>query len=313
MAQRFHRKQDEETTYWLSYSDMMAGLLLAFVLIISLTVLHSKVQYDLKQNELLGKEQELMLQTDALREEQETVRTQQALLDQAQAQLDLQASALADQEDKLLSQEEKLRQQNELLRELQKLMDSQQEKLDRIIGVRSELIEALKEEFDDSNLHISVDESTGAITFDSTILFEYNRDELKETGEAFLGEFFPRYVKILMGPEYREYVSEIIIEGHTDTSGNYMFNLDLSQKRAFSVAEYCLSDNNDILTKDETEALRSVVSTSGRSWSDPVYNPDGSVNMEASRRVEVLFRLKDEEMIREMIEILNSGQESEGE
>ncbi|MBQ1291535.1 MAG: OmpA family protein [Lachnospiraceae bacterium] len=312
MAQRFHRKQDEETTYWLSYSDMMAGLLLAFVLIISLTVLHSKVQYDLKQNELLGKEQELMLQTDALREEQETVRTQQALLDQAQAQLDLQASALADQEDKLLSQEEKLRQQNELLRELQKLMDSQQEKLDRIIGVRSELIEALKEEFDDSNLHISVDESTGAITFDSTILFEYNRDELKETGEAFLGEFFPRYVKILMGPEYREYVSEIIIEGHTDTSGNYMFNLDLSQKRAFSVAEYCLSDNNDILTKDETEALRSVVSTSGRSWSDPVYNPDGSVNMEASRRVEVLFRLKDEEMIREMIEILNSGQESEG-
>ena len=312
MAQRFHRKQDEETTYWLSYSDMMAGLLLAFVLIISLTVLHSKVQYDLKQNELLGKEQELMLQTDALREEQETVRTQQALLDQAQAQLDLQASALADQEDKLLSQEEKLRQQNELLRELQKLMDSQQEKLDRIIGVRSELIEALKEEFDDSNLHISVDESTGAITFDSTILFEYNRDELKETGEAFLGEFFPRYVKILMGPEYREYVSEIIIEGHTDTSGNYMFNLDLSQKRAFSVAEYCLSDNNDILTKEETEALRSVVSTSGRSWSDPVYNPDGSVNMEASRRVEVLFRLKDEEMIREMIEILNSGQESEG-
>ena len=313
MAQRFHRKQDEETTYWLSYSDMMAGLLLAFVLIISLTVLHSKVQYDLKQNELLGKEQELMLQTDALREEQETVRTQQALLDQAQAQLDLQASALADQEDKLLSQEEKLRQQNELLRELQKLMDSQQEKLDRIIGVRSELIEAMKEEFDDSNLHISVDESTGAITFDSTILFEYNRDELKETGEAFLGEFFPRYVKILMGPEYREYVSEIIIEGHTDTSGNYMFNLDLSQKRAFSVAEYCLSDNNDILTKEETEALRSVVSTSGRSWSDPVYNPDGSVNMEASRRVEVLFRLKDEEMIREMIEILNSGQESEGE
>ena len=313
MAQRFHRKQDEETTYWLSYSDMMAGLLLAFVLIISLTVLHSKVQYDLKQNELLGKEQELMLQTDALREEQETVRTQQALLDQAQAQLDLQASALADQEDKLLSQEEKLRQQNELLRELQKLMDSQQEKLDRIIGVRSELIEALKEEFDDSNLHISVDESTGAITFDSTILFEYNKDELKETGEAFLGEFFPRYVKILMGPEYREYVSEIIIEGHTDTSGNYMFNLDLSQKRAFSVAEYCLSDNNDILTKDETEALRSVVSTSGRSWSDPVYNSDGSVNMEASRRVEVLFRLKDEEMIREMIEILNSGQESEGE
>ena len=41
MAQRFHRKQDEETTYWLSYSDMMAGLLLAFVLIICCFLTHS--------------------------------------------------------------------------------------------------------------------------------------------------------------------------------------------------------------------------------------------------------------------------------
>ena len=33
---------------------------------------------------------------------------------------------------------------------------------------------------------------------------------------------------------------------------------------------------------------------------------NGEVDMEASRRVEFLFRLKDEEMIREMIEILSA-------
>ncbi|MBR6753527.1 MAG: hypothetical protein IKM05_05810 [Clostridia bacterium] len=43
----------------------------------------------------------------------------------------------------------------------------------------------------------------------------------------------------------------------------------------------------------------------GRSYSDPVYNPDGTVNMEASRRVEFKFRLKDEEMIAEMNRILS--------
>ena len=32
----------------------------------------------------------------------------------------------------------------------------------------------------------------------------------------------------------------------------------------------------------------------------------GEVDAEASRRVEILFRLKDEDMIREMIEILSS-------
>ena len=309
MALRYHRKPDEETTYWLSYSDMMAGLLLCFVLIISLTVLRSKIQYDLKQNELLGKEQELMVQTDALQEEQETVRTQQALLDEQAAQLELQASALADQGDRLFAQEEKLRQQSDLLRELQKLMDTQQAQLDKIIGVRGDLIEELKAEYENSDLHIAVDENTGAITFDSSILFEYNQDELKESGMDFLDSFFPRYVKILLGPKYREYVSEIIIEGHTDTTGNYLFNLELSQQRAYSVAEYCLSDDSGVLSKSEIDALRDVVSTSGRSWSDPILNEDGTVDMDASRRVEVLFRLKDEEMIREMIEILNSERE----
>ena len=45
-----------------------------------------------------------------------------------------------------------------------------------------------------------------------------------------------------------------------------------------------------------------------KSFSEPVLKADGTVDAEASRRVEILFRLKDEEMIREMIEILNAEQ-----
>ena len=36
------KSEDEETTYWLSYSDMMAALLLVFVLIISFTMMQAK-------------------------------------------------------------------------------------------------------------------------------------------------------------------------------------------------------------------------------------------------------------------------------
>ncbi len=306
MARRQHRKQDEETTYWLSYSDMMAGLLLTFVLIIATTMLRAQIQYDAKENELLGKEEQLIIQADALEDERATVAAQQALLDDQQAQLLSQQDALMDREEQLALQSDRLRRQNELLEELQALLSDQQAKLDNIIGVRSELIEALKEEFDDSNLHISVDEKTGAITFDSSILFEYNEDELLDSGKDFLAEFLPRYVRILLGPKYREYVSEIIIEGHTDTSGSYIFNLELSQKRAFSVAAYCLADDNDILSRQQLESLRELVTANGRSYSNPVLKDDGTVDMEASRRVEFLFRLKDEEMIREMIEILSA-------
>ncbi|MCR4923775.1 MAG: OmpA family protein [Lachnospiraceae bacterium] len=296
---RPRKKLDEETSYWLSYSDMMAALLLIFVLIISVTMLRAKVQFDEKQDELLGKEEELIIQSDALKDERQTVASQQELLDE-------QAKKLSSQQTELREKEETLRRQHELLDELQAVMSEQQAQLDKIIGVRSELVEALKTEFDDSDLSIAVDEQTGAITFDASILFGYNQDTLKATGKDFLDEFLPRYVNILLGPKYKDYVSEIMIEGHTDTEGTYIYNLELSQKRAFSVAKYCLTKENNILTESQLENLQNVISVNGRSYSSPILDANGEVDADASRRVEFLFRLKDEEMIREMIEILNS-------
>ena len=316
MARMHGRKQDEETTYWLSYSDMMAGLLLCFVLIIALTVIHARVLYDEKQRELTAKEDELIIQADALKEQQDLVRTPQEPLDEQAAILLSQSTALTEKEDQLASQTEKLREQeatllaqHSYLETLQKIMQEQQTQLDNIIGVRSELIAALKKEFEDSDLSIAVDEKTGAITFDSSILFEYNSDTLKPTGEQFLAEFLPRYCRILLGPQYQQYISEIMIEGNTDTSGGYIYNLELSQKRAFSVARFCLSDDANIVSSHYRDRLREVVSCNGRSYSNPIIDEAGNVDMDASRRVDFLFRLKDEEMIREMIEILNAERE----
>ncbi len=300
----FHR-YDEETTYWLSYSDMMAGLLLCFVLIISLTVLRSKVMYDQKQTELAGKEQELIIQSEELENERLTIAEQGAKLNAQELKLSEQEGELLSQQQKLKIQEDKLEEQSQLLKELEKLMGEQQAKLDNIIGIRSELIEALSDEFENSSLKVAVDEKTGAITMDSNILFEYNKSLLKEGGQDFLGKFIPRYLKILLSPKYKEYISEIVIEGHTDTDGNYLSNLELSQQRAYSVADYCTRSDTTFLSEKEKEELEKVLSTVGKSFSEPVLKPDGSVDADASRRVEILFRLRDEEMIREMMEILN--------
>lgn len=298
MRRGFTRKRDEETTYWLSYSDMMAGLLLCFVLIISLTVLRSKVQYDEKQNELLGKEQELIIQSEELENERLTIEEQGA-------KLNAQELKLSEQEGRLLVQQKKLEEQSQLLKELEKLMGEQQAKLDNIIGIRAELVEALRKEFENSSLSIAVDEKTGAISMDSNIMFEYNKSVLKTGGKDFLGEFMPRYLKILLSPKYKRFISEIVIEGHTDTDGDYLSNLELSQQRAYSVADYCTRKNSDVLTDREKEELEKVLSTVGKSFSEPVMGSDGKIDMAASRRVEILFRLRDEEMIREMMDILN--------
>ena len=301
MRDRRHRRyRSEETTYWLSYSDMMAGLLLTFVLIIAFTMLHARMDYDEKELALAGKEEELAVSAAELDKEREIVANQQQ-------QLNAQQEALAEQGDKIAIQEETLKEQHELLNKLEAIMSEQQQKLDDIIGIRKELVKDLSREFGDSDLKVSVDEKTGAITFDSSILFDYGKYVIKPSGEDFLSEFLPRYSEILLSPKYRDNISEIIIEGHTDTEGTYMYNLQLSQRRALAVAKFCLSDKSNVLKSRQLEEMRALVSATGRSYSNPVYENDGEVDMEASRRVEILFRLKDEEMVREMMEVLSEG------
>lgn len=205
----------------------------------------------------------------------------------------------------MLQAKEQYEAKEKQIMEQQGIMEQQQEQLDKLVGVRSELIEALKNEFDGTNLKVSVDSKTGAIAFDSNVLFDYNKYELKPSGRIFLKEFLPRYFSVLLKPEFRDYISEIIIEGHTDTDGEYLANLELSQKRALAVASYCLSDKNAVLLKSELETLRKIVTANGRSFCNPVLNDDGSVNMARSRRVEFKFRLQDENMIEEMIRLMN--------
>ena len=313
------KSDDEETSYWLSYSDMMAGLLLVFVLIISFTILQAKSQYEAKEEELaeqalviFSQQDELTAQQDELTEKESQLADQQSLLsDQEslladqQSQLDEQKSALETLQELLANQEALLADKEALVDEQQEQLASQQEQIDRIIGVKADLIEALKEEFANTHLSVSVDSKTGAITLDSSVLFDSEEYELKESGQDLLREFVPIYLNVLLDDEFSGYVSEIIIEGHTDTEGTYMHNLELSQQRALAVATFCLDEENGVLNESEIEALRNILTANGRSYSDPVLDANGEVDMDASRRVEFKFRLNDEEMVQEMSDILS--------
>ena len=138
----------------------------------------------------------------------------------------------------------------------------------------------------------------------------FSQDSIKQSGQTLLNQFIPVYLGVLLSPEYSDYLGEIIIEGHTDTSGDYLMNLELSQERALSVATYCLQMPQ--LTKDQLTLLRSILTAKGRSYSDPIYGADGKIDMDASRRVEFKFRLKDSEMIDEMRDILKEYEAAEG-
>lgn len=176
--------------------------------------------------------------------------------------------------------------------------------IDQIMGVRSQLVEDLKTEFKDSAAGIEVDEKTGAMIFNTEILFPYDQSELKPASLEFLDEFVPKYLDVLLKSGYEDYVAEIIIEGHTDRDGSYLYNLRLAQDRSYSVADYILSE--DFPYKEIQKQLENKLTVNSKSYSDYRTNAQGEYSADESRRVEFKFRLKDEEILNKTRELLGN-------
>ncbi|WP_217585772.1 OmpA family protein [Lentibacillus saliphilus] len=174
--------------------------------------------------------------------------------------------------------------------------------IDQIMGVRAKLIEDLNAEFSGSELGIEVDEKTGSIMFDTEILFEYSKSDLKPKSFEFLDEFVPRYLDTLLASGYDDYIAEIIIEGHTDRNGTYLYNLELGQERAYSVASYILSD--DFPYKHIQEQIKQKLTVNSKSYTNFRTDEQGEYSAKASRRVEFKFRLKDEEILKKTRDLL---------
>ena len=153
---------------------------------------------------------------------------------------------------------------------------------------------------------MKVDAQTGSITFSSDVLFRYNSATLTADSRKTLKEIIPMYLDVLLQDQFRGYIAEIIIEGHTDTDGGYRSNMELSYERANAVADFCLDKKNG-LSETKIEQLQQILTVNGKSWSSPIYKSgtSGEVDMAASRRVEIKFRLKEDEMIEKISGILS--------
>lgn len=155
---------------------------------------------------------------------------------------------------------------------------------------------------------MSVDAQTGSITFSSDVLFRYNSSTLTTESKTSLKEVIPLYLDVLLQDNYLPYIAEIIIEGHTDTDGGYQSNMDLSYDRANAVAKFCMDEKNG-LSEEKIAQLQQLLTVNGRSYSNPVYKEGTEeIDMAASRRVEIKFRLKEDEMINKIAQILDQGE-----
>ncbi len=330
---------------WRSYSDMMSGLLLLFVLIMAVCLMQAQKNYDEKlkeqakqiqtQSALDASQSQVSEQADQLALQKEKLDDQAQELSDLQTRLNDQASQLTQQESELEDAQSALAQREAdletsqaqidsqaaqlaerdkalaasqaLLDEQTTLMAEQQEKIDKIIGVKADLIAALNDEFQKNQIQVQIDSETGAIVLESNVLFDFNESVLLEEGTQILSQVLPVYCDVLLSDEYIDYVAEIIIDGYTDTQGDYISNLELSQNRAFAVAEYLVSISSMNMSPESVSTLLEKLTANGRSMSNPVLDANGNVDMDASRRVEVKFRLKDEEMIAQLQEMIEES------
>ncbi|HEX8059891.1 MAG TPA: OmpA family protein [Cyclobacteriaceae bacterium] len=107
------------------------------------------------------------------------------------------------------------------------------------------------------------------ITFDSGLLFETDKSDLEAATKANLTQLAQTLKK------YND--TNILVEGHTDNTGDDSYNMKLSDKRAASVENYLVTQG----------VAQNRVTTKGYGESQPVGDNTTASGRQANRRVEV--------------------------
>ncbi|MBQ7199412.1 MAG: OmpA family protein, partial [Selenomonadaceae bacterium] len=138
------------------------------------------------------------------------------------------------------------------------------------------------------------------------ILFSVGSDLLTPKFQEILNDFLPRYIKVISQDEFKNYVEEIRIEGHTDPfwdgaktrQQEYLNNMALSQSRTRAVLSYAI---NMPALQNNLEWIIRRITANGLSSSQPIIS-DGQIDAKLSRRVDFRIRTKADEKMNQLAE-----------
>ena len=152
------------------------------------------------------------------------------------------------------------------------------------------------------------------------ILFEPGKIEMTKEFQEKISEIWPSYQEIITLDTFLNYISEIRIEGHTDTVppsesqlSSYEYNLNLSSSRAQEVLRYIrLLPCYLGLKKEKRERLEFLMTANGMSYSRALNDSNEisylskckTINNEKSRRVEFKIITTNQKLIDRLIKKL---------
>ena len=158
--------------------------------------------------------------------------------------------------------------------------------------------EELMQKLEKEHIEATVDKMTGDLKISDLELFELNSWTLSSKGKNLLNKLIPIYVDTIFSKEELiNGIENVVIQGHTDShtfmglatkEQQFAKNMELSLKRANSVAEYIFQTNYN---KQYSEPLRKMMIVEGRSFNDPIL-VNGAEDYAKSRRVELKLKVK---------------------
>ncbi|MBK1991298.1 OmpA family protein [Campylobacter sp. 2018MI35] len=304
----------EENNFWIAYADLMAGLLFVFILLIGAIV----VKYVLTQSDLQEIKKNLNKQEQHLKRSEEELKNKEDIVFKLSKELSKTSDAINLINQQKAELEANITNYQQLSKELNSTLDSKDKQILILLGQlekKDEEFQNLKQDFEEAKIkvqnlnfikenlskqlqskldsNITINEKTGAIILPAEILFDRDsyilKNEVKSNLKKILNEYFNA---ILNDPSILNNIENIIIEGHSDSDGSYIYNLDLSQKRAYEVMSFIYTFNKD-------PRLQKLLMASGRSFSDPIIK-NGIEDKELSRRIEIKFSIKNDNALKEV-------------
>jgi chemotaxis protein MotB len=150
-----------------------------------------------------------------------------------------------------------------------------------------------------TGMNFALDSATGTLTLNAEVLFAYGSARLRPEAEDQIRKVATVFIPALLQQEGADSViREIVIEGHTDTVGTYMSNLQLSQERAYSVMKAIVEDTYGAPYATQ---LQSLIVASGKSEVRPVRDAD-SIDARRSRRIELHIRSRDDAILKKVLD-----------
>lgn len=189
---------------------------------------------------------------------------------------------------------------------------------DKIIkdDIYNSIGENLKKDFKSKNVQLDDDMSLKFLQ-DSVNrtqeLFEIGSAEMTPSFKETVKYVWPKYQAIILSKKNLKYISEIRIEGHTDTIApkkkdkeSYLYNLNLSSARAQSVLEFIRTlEAYQTLEVKKRNRLDFLLTANGMSFSralnkkgevSVLSKDDNSIDLNKSRRVEFRINTSNEEL-----------------